>query len=336
MKISSRLYLAFFILAGIYFLSLLPVKRIFSHSNSVIGTFATIYIVSADRIVAEKACNAAFQAVRNTGKLMNRYDPDSVLSRLNSEGSSEALYVGTQVFGVIKYAGIISDLTKGALDITVLPLLQLWKKAETEDVLPSDKEVKEAVLLVNYKNLELYPSENKVKFFKEGMGIDLGSIAKGAAIDEAARTIRTFGFSDFLIDIGGDIYVSGRKPGGKKWIVGVQHPRMKKKVLDKIKLTDCAVATSGDYERYFQKNGKKYHHILDPRTGYPADRCISTTVVASDAITADAIATAIFVMKPSEGLDFLDRNEEVEGFIVVGKEGSLHAMESKGYKYFRK
>jgi thiamine biosynthesis lipoprotein len=161
----------------------------------------------------------------------------------------------------------------------------------------------------------------KIKFAKRGMGIDLGGIAKGYAVDAAIRVLKEKNVESAMVNAGGDIYVLGRKHG-KPWRIGIRHPRRGGEILGIVEVEDKAIVTSGDYERYFFSEGKRYHHILNPKTGYPANECQSVTIVAKKATIADGLATGVFVLGPREGMDLVESLEEVEG-VIVNKEGEM-------------
>ena len=199
---------------------------------------------------------------------------------------------------VIERAQEVSKLSGGGFDITVAPLVQLWRKARERGMPPEMEEVKENLNLVNFRNLKIHYG-GKVSLRKKGMNIDLGGIAKGYAVDRAFELLKGLGYRNLVVNAGGDLRVGGSKPEGP-WSIGIQHPRDPEKIMARISVSDTAVATSGDYEKFFIHQGKRYHHILNPKNGFPAEGCQSVTVLHKEGITADALATAIFVLGPKK------------------------------------
>jgi len=179
---------------------------------------------------------------------------------------------------------------------------------------PEMKEIKETLDLVNFRNLKTHYG-GKVLLKKKGMAIDLGGIAKGYAVDRAFVLLKELGYRNLVVNAGGDLRVGGSKPEGA-WSIGIQHPRDPEKIMARISVSDTAVATSGDYEKFFIHQGKRYHHILNPKNGFPAEGCQSVTVLHKEATTADALATAIFVLGPEKGYVLCQRLEGVDCLIV--------------------
>jgi thiamine biosynthesis lipoprotein len=221
---------------------------------------------------------------------------------------------------VIKKAQEISELTEGGFDITVGPLTELWRKAREKNTPPSIKDVKEKLGLVNFKNIEM-DQEGKVFLKKKGMAIDLGGIAKGYAVDRAFELLKSLGYRNLIINAGGDLRVGGLKID-QPWSIGIQNPRESQKLLARISISDTAVATSGDYEKFFLYQGKRYHHIFSPKDGFPTDDCQSVTVLCKEGTIADALATAVFVLGREKGYSLCQKLEGVD-CIIVDKEGKI-------------
>ncbi|MBU4311027.1 FAD:protein FMN transferase [bacterium] len=261
---------------------------------------------------SEEDFTAAFNEIRRVEKLMDVHNPESEISRINRLGSKEAIKVSKEIFGVLKEALEYSRLTSGAFDVSIRPLSHLWgEKGKLKEV-PEVREIEERLLLVNYKNIILNERNQTVEFKREGMAIDLGGVAKGYALDCAIMVLKERGVKEALINAGGDIRVTGKR----NWRVGLQHPRKEDEVLAIIKLKDQAIATSGDYQRYFIKEGKRYHHIINPETGYPAVECMSVTIIGPSAIQTDILATGVFILGPEKGMKLIEFLENIEGIIV--------------------
>lgn len=257
---------------------------------------------------------------------MTTWTLDSEVSRINAAaGSGKPVRIGGETFDVLKHALWIADRSEGAFDITVGAFKGLWKFDEDNDgTLPSDSAVKQRLRLVDYHDVILDPRQSSVALRRPGQQITLGGIAKGYIVDRAVAVLRTDGFKDFLVQAGGDLYAAGQR-GDRPWRVGVQDPRAARsdgKAADAsfamITLSDAAFNTSGDYERFIIKDGKRYHHILDPRTGYPVAHTRSVTVLAPSSFLADTLDTALFVMGTEKGLAFAKSLPAVEVLIVDG------------------
>jgi thiamine biosynthesis lipoprotein len=249
---------------------------------------------------------------------MSPWIESSDVSRINRSAGNDGVRVSPETVEVIKRAQEGSKLSDGAFDITVGPLVQLWRKARERGMPPEMEEVKETLNLVNFTNLKTHYG-GKVSLRKKGMNIDLGGIAKGYAVDRAFELLKGLGYRNLVVNAGGDLRVGGSKPEGP-WSIGIQHPRDPEKIIARISLSDTAVATSGDYEKFFIHQGKRYHHILNPKNGFPAKGCQSVTILHKEGITADALATAIFVLGPEKGYALCQKLEGVD-CLIVDKEG---------------
>lgn len=300
------LVLAVFLLSRytIQRLKIKPLKR----TEMIMGTLVEITAIPAN----EKAIKEAFNEMRRIDALMNIYREESEVSLLNREGEAR---VSKETLEVIKKSIEFSRLTGGAFDITCGPLVNLWKRAKKKKKIPTTEEIKEVVSLVGYEKLVL--EGNWVRFKEKGMQIDLGGIAKGYAVDKAIEVLKKNGVRQALVNAGGDLYALGKASQGEKWQIGIQHPRQEGKILTIIKVKDGAVATSGDYQRYFMLEGKRFAHIVNPMTGWTVqDVPMSVTIIAPDAVSADALATGIFVLGPEEGMKLIEGLGGIEGMIV--------------------
>jgi thiamine biosynthesis lipoprotein len=297
-----------------------PLKR----SQMIMGTMVEITVIPPH----DEAIKAAFEEIQKVDTLMSIYKENSEISILNREGKN---HLSIETLQVIREAINFSKITGGAFDITCKPLINLWKKAKKEKVIPSPEETKKALSLVGYEKILL--EGEMARFKQKGMQIDLGGIAKGYAVDRAIEALRKNGIRRALINAGGDLYALGNGPGDEKWKVGIQDPREEGKLLGIIKVKDVGVATSGDYRRYFTIEGKRFSHIVNPKTGQTVqDVPMSVTVIAPDATTTDALATGIFVLGPQAGMKLIDSLPQVEGMIVG--EG-MKPITSKGWAHFQ-
>lgn len=239
------------------------------------------------------------------------WDPNSEISAVNRAAGQQAVRVSPPVRELVATAIDWSRRTEGAFDITGGALFELWRRARQEKTLPSDQDIASVLPQVGYQQLEL--EGDNVKLKRAQMKIDVGAIGKGFAADRAAAYLRAHEFPDFVIDAGGDLAVSGRR-GNQAWDVAVRHPR-RDELLATCAVTDCAVATSGDYEQYVTVHGQRYSHIIDPRTGWPASDAVSVTVITSRATDADVLATALSVMGADKGIALANSLPDVEALI---------------------
>ena len=251
----------------------------------------------------KEAAQIVFTEISRIDKLLSVYNPDSEISLLNNKGK---LSVSQDTMYIIRKSKELYKATGGAFDITVEPLVRVWGFEKHRYILPEEREITKVLRLVGSDKIILNESDNVIKFKTSGMKISLGAIAKGYAVDLAVAKLKETGIKDCLINAGGDIYCLGNN-FGRPWKVAIRDPR-KPGIYEVLELEDKAVATSGDYEQYFIKGSKRYAHIFDPRTGYPVDEGVcSVTVIASDCLTADALATSIFVLGKN-GLNGIKKN----------------------------
>jgi thiamine biosynthesis lipoprotein len=251
------------------------------------------------------------------------------IGRLNRSGHGS---LPEEVLAVLQTAGAVAAASGGAFDPTILALTELWS-FDTGGQLPAEAQIERARGRVDFSQVDIGSDGNVV--LSEGIGLDLGGIAKGAVVDLTAEYLLDQGYGDFLIDAGGDILVSGLKQGSTPWRVAIRHPRKTQDVLGVLSLGNrgerIAVVTSGDYERYFEQEGVRYHHILDPRSGFPAQALVSVTIVASTCALADALSTAVFVLGPREGLALLEQFPAAEGLLIAERDAELVAWRTEGF-----
>ncbi len=293
---------------------------LYKYHQISMGTMIEITLLSEDEEVARKAALQAFQEIKRIEQLMSPWIEASDVSRLNRSAGKEWVEVSRETSEVIRKAQEISRMSEGGFDITIAPLTQLWRKAREKGVPPSSEEVKKILDLVNFRNISTR-SDGKVFLKKKEMAIDLGGIAKGYAVDRAFEILTSLGYKNLIVNAGGDLRVGGLKKG-EPWSIGIQDPRSPEKVMATISVSDSAIATSGDYEKFFFHQGKRYHHILNPKTGFPADGCQSVTILSKDGMTTDGLATAVFVLGPEKGYALCQRIEGVE-YLIVDQEGKI-------------
>lgn len=295
-----------------------PVRR----TQVVMGTLVDITVTAPDEERAQAAITQAFDEMSRIEQLMSTYLPDSEISRINRAAGKEAVPVSPEVEEVIREGLFWSAQSDGAFDLSVEPLVQLWNLDGEKEVIPAAATLEKTAALVNYKDIEL--KDHTVRLSRAGMAINVGGLAKGYAVDRAVSLLRSR-VSGGIVNAGGDLYAFGQKSKTASWHIGLQHPRKPQELLAAFALKNQAVATSGDYQRYFIKDGIRYHHIFDPKTGRPARQMISATIIAHEVMEADALATAVFVMGPSQGIAWVDSLENVEAMLVLEDQSVIYS-----------
>jgi FAD:protein FMN transferase len=287
----------------------------------LMGTIAEITAVATDEGLAQDAITAGFQEIRRLEQLLSTWIDTSEISRINRAAGHDPVQVSAETFEVLTRAVEVSGSTAGGFDVTIGLAVRLWKT--TEGHIPSPVELAIAAQYVDYRLVRLVRVDSMYTVFleKPGMELDLGGIGKGYAAEKAAAVMRGLGATGGVVAIAGDLRVFGNRADGSAWPIGIQHPRQSGALLATFDSSNEAISTSGDYERFFFKEGTRYHHILDPRTLMPAQLCQSVTIVAPDGATADAFATGVFVIGPVRGLALVERLGL--GALIVDAEGRV-------------
>ena len=296
----------------------------FREARVSLYTIVTITVYSESEQKAKAAIDATYNELDRLGRLLNFYSEDSEVSIINRFSGIKPVKVSTDTLDVIDRALYISRSTDGAFDITIGPIVKLWDFEKKN--LPGEKAIKEKLYLVNYRNVVVDKANSTVFLRKKGMQIDLGGIEKGYAAERAAEVLKKNGITAGIIAVGGEVKPFGTKPDGGIWRVGVKNPHQKDKndeIIAIVKLADEAISTSGGYEKFFIKDGKLYHHILDPATGYPVYECQSVSVIGKNA--PDGFPTGIFVLGPQKGLKIL-KKLGLDG-IIIDKSGEILTTE---------
>lgn len=294
-------------------------------------------VISMDTIVsikaygqnAEQAVHKAIGAIEEVDKLANPYDMSSEISRINQAAGVSPVQVSDLTFGLINEALQIARATGGAFDPTVGPLVNLWNIGNG-DHLPTKEEISRQLDLIDFDKVRMDFNSKQIMLEREGMSLNLGGVAKGYAVRNAVKSLKDSGVSSALVSAGGNVYAIGTRPDGKPWRIAIKHPRNLETVLGYLELKDRAMDTSGDYYRYFEKDGVRYHHLLDPHTGYPARGLVSATIVSDDPVEADSLATAVFIMGPERGMEFIENTEGLEGVLVTEE---MEILLSSGLKH---
>jgi thiamine biosynthesis lipoprotein len=281
------------------------------------GSELQVSVWTADEAAASAAADAVFAEFERLESLMSVWRDGSDILRLNAAAGRSAVPVSPDVLAVLQSARQISDLTGGKFDVTFGALSDLWRFDHDQDNrIPDMNEVRRRLPLIDYHALEIDERAGTARLARAGMRAHLGGIGKGYAVDKGVALLRRAGFRDFMIQSGGDLYAAGLKDG-KPWRVGVQDPRGPAgRSFAAVDLSDSTFSTSGDYERFFMKDGRRYHHILDPKTGEPAQGCRSVTILAPSATLADGLAKGVFLLGPADGMALVNRLEGVDALIV--------------------
>ena len=281
------------------------------------GTLIEVTLWSDSQEQADLGSHLVFDEFQRVDKLMTTWLPENSVGLVNQHAHKKPVVVDKETFDVVKTSVTWSKRLFGVFDITIGAFKGLWKFDHDNDgTLPDAASIKKQLPLVNYKNLALNPSKNTIRFKKAGMRISLGGIAKGYALDNAVKLLRKNQIRNFIIQAGGDMFIGGTK-GTKSWTVGIRDPRGP---LDAVfayaKIKNKTFSTSGDYERFTIKDGIRYHHILNPKTGYPAKKSRSVTVVTDSAIDADVLSTALFILGPEKGMPLVETSKNVDAVFV--------------------
>jgi thiamine biosynthesis lipoprotein len=287
------------------------------------GLLGTVITISA-YTDADAVFEACFDVIADVDRRMTNNSPDSEISRVNQNAGNAETVVSPDTRELLSLALDISRASGGAFDVSVGAVTSLWKEDGTFARLPDASELREKLSLVAFDDV-LLPKNDSALLAREGMMLDLGGIAKGYACDRALEILKEGGVNGAFLDLGGNIYAHGTKENGAKWRIGVRYPAVgDNSIACVVEVSDKAVVTSGGYERYFERDGVIYHHILDPKTGYPADTgLLSVTVVAGSSVLADALSTACFVLGLEDGMELLEEYSDCEG-IFITEDGSLH------------
>ena len=294
----------------------------------LMDTTVAVKIYTRDVKKGKHIIEKAFEEARRIERIMEANKGNGELRRLNTRKRFGRFGISPELRDVIKAARSHYEMSGGAFDPTIAPVKWLWN-FEDDGRVPSESEMQDAIRLVGFSRIEL--RGDSLQFDDLQTKLDLGGVAKGYVVDRMIDRLRQGGIQSIIINAGGDIATFGTKPGGEAWVIGLRHPRLPRTLVLSWNPYP-AVATSGDYQRYFMENGRRYHHILDPKTGYPAEDCVSVTVWTTNAMVADILATTIFVLGPEKGIELAEKLENVETCIFYEKDGRVDKVLSSGVK----
>jgi thiamine biosynthesis lipoprotein len=282
-------------------------------TEAIMGTRVYVQVYSPDTAKGNAAIDAVMADMRRIDELMSHYKPESQLSQINARANREPVQVDKELFDLIKLSTHYSQITEGAFDITYASVGYLYDYPR--HIHPTEQQIQQALPAVNWHNMLLDEAHHSVRFEHPGMRIDLGGIGKGYAVDRGVDILKARGFHHAVVTAGGDSRILGDHLG-RPWLVAIRHPDDPSQVVTRIPLSDTAMSTSGDYERYFDENGVRYHHIIDPHTGHSASKVRSATVLAPTATQTDGMSKTAFVLGPDKALEIINRMPEYDAVFV--------------------
>lgn len=292
----------------------------FSRVEAIMGTAIQVELWCEDALLAHAAMAAVIDEMHRIDRRMSPHKPDSELSRINRDAAAQPVRISAEMFALLERAQHFSALSGGAFDITYASAGQLYDYRA--GLSPDDASLAAARALIGWRGLLLDAATHSVRFARPGMRIDLGGFAKGHAVDCGIDILRRHGIAHGMVSAGGDSHVLGDRRG-RPWTIGVRDPRRAGEVVAVLPLQDTAISTSGDYERFFERDGVRHHHLIDPATGRSARGVQSVTILADDGLTSEALSKCVFVMGPERGLRFIETQPGVDA-VVVDADGVLH------------
>lgn len=317
----------------LFFLLFVPAAGagMFRENTSVMGTALEVTVDAASEEEARAVFSSVEKELKRIEEQMSEWLETSPVSAVNRAAGQRPVKVPKELFNVVSAAVKVSELSGGAFDITWASMRGLWDFRPGHEKVPSPEEVKARLRLVDYRDIVLDPVKSTVFLKRKGMAIGLGAIAKGYAVDKAMELVLKSGVTNAIIKAGGDMRVQGSTGEGAGWEVGIQDPRDRRRLMARLTLSNVSISTSGDYERFFVKDGRLYHHIMDPRTGYPAQASRSVTVIGPDTMTTDSLSTAIFVLGPEKGMELVEKLPGIEA-VIVDSSGAVSSSGSVDLK----
>ncbi|WP_218043117.1 FAD:protein FMN transferase [Steroidobacter gossypii] len=282
--------------------------------DGIMGTRIVVELWATDRAQGSAAIEAVLAEMRRVDQAMSTYKPTSELSIVNARAAQEPIKISQELFDLLSTSLEYSRITDGAFDVTYASVGYMYDFRK--HVRPDEKQIAAALPGINYRHVELDRKNGTVHFARPGVRIDLGGIGKGHAVDRGIAVLQARGIDHALVTAGGDSRIIGDR-FGKPWVVGIRHPDRKDEVIARIPLEDAALSTSGDYERYFDENGVRYHHIINPKTGHSASKVRSATIIGPTATRTDGLSKTAFVLGPEKAIEIYNRLEDVDAVLVT-------------------
>lgn len=307
--------LIIFILTLVFFTQKKP--NIVSEKSFFI--FGTLINLKAFGKKSEEAINEAIERLVNIDDKMSVFKENSEISRVNKNAGVSNQIVSEDTFYLIDKSIKYSELLEGTFDPTIRPLVSLWGIGTKSEKIPSSTEIRDRLNLVNYKDIILNRNDNSISLKKQNQSIDVGGIAKGYAADEVINIFKKYKIKSALVDLGGNIFVLGSKETGTLWNVGIQNPFGKRgEYIGVLSVKDKSIVTSGNYERYFTKGNNRFHHIIDPRTGYPSQsKIISVTIISDKSLDGDGLSTGVYIMGIEKSLSIIESLEGIDAIFIT-------------------
>ncbi|HET9391770.1 MAG TPA: FAD:protein FMN transferase [Steroidobacteraceae bacterium] len=307
-------YAALFALLCVSCLALPASAEWRERTEAIMGTRVYVELWTEDPKKGDEAIEAVMADMRRIDALMSHYKPESQLSQINAHAAQQPVQVDKELFDLIKLSTHYSQITEGAFDITYASVGYLYDYPH--HVHPTEAQIQAALPGVNWRNLIFDEQRHSIRFGRPGMRIDLGGIGKGYAVDRGISILQARGFQHALVTAGGDSRIIGDRMG-RPWLVGIRDPNDATQVVTRIPLVNSAMSTSGDYERFFDENGVRYHHIIDPHTGHSASKVRSATILAPTATQTDGMSKTAFVIGPEKALEIINRMPEYDAIFVT-------------------
>ena len=302
-------------------------ETVFKKTMPLMDTIVSITVVAGSRDTAEQSIEKTFAVIGGFGDRINFYSDKSELNEINRNAGIRAVKVSPDTLDIIEKSVYTAEKSGGAFDPTIGTIVKLWDFLNKKK--PTETEIARALPLVNYRDILINKADTTVFLKRKGMMIDLGGIAKGYAADLAVESLKKEGIRSGLVAIAGDIRTFGMKPDLGPWTIGIKNPRQtgqKDEIIAKIRLPDKAISTAGDYERFFLIDAKRYHHLLDPKTGYPAEQCRSVSVIAEQGVITDGFDNAIFILGPEKGIK-LAKEMGIDA-MVIDSSGTIYMTDA--------
>ncbi|MGB5426072.1 MAG: FAD:protein FMN transferase [Gammaproteobacteria bacterium] len=287
---------------------------------AIMGTAINVELWHEDAEQGRTLARSVMDEMHRIDDLMSTYKPDSELSIINANAAEGPVTVSTELLSLIIRALDYSVITAGAFDITYASAGQYYDYRK--GIKPSDRQLQQSLPAINYRHVKIDPQNSTIEFLRLGVRIDLGGIAKGYAVDRSMEILQGAGVENAIVSAGGDSRVIGKR-WDRPWNVGIRHPRNRDSIVSMIPLENSAISTSGDYERYFEEGGVRYHHILNPGTGKSTHEVQSSSIIGAVATDTDALSTSVFVLGVNEGLELINSLDDTEA-IIIDNQGRMH------------
>lgn len=301
-----------------------PAQIKYDQDFFAMDTYIACQVLSADEELAVKALDAVQAAFMDIDQLTNRFEQDSEISAVNRNAGVAPVKVSADVFSMVQTSLQWSEITDGAFNILIGDVMDLWGFGTENPAVPAEEDLAAALTRTDYHKIVLDKENSTIYLPEKGMVMDLGGVAKGYATDKAVAALKGMKIENALINAGGNVYALGSRADGTPWKVGVQDPRDPEGIKALLQGTNTAIVSSGDYQRYFEEDGIRYHHIIDPADGYPARASAGTTVIMKSATIADILSTSLFVKGPVKGIKLAEKLNEVDAAMIITADGKIY------------